>query len=142
MITLQLAQQLKESGLIWRTDVNDFFGIPDRGLDDRIFVLSDMMANLDLFRGWPVVTFHGASEWALDYILTSETVWLPREDQLRGQLVDRLPTDAPKQVRLEMGERGYTCSIQPNGRLLDFSGETASEAYGHALLHLLQAAAD
>ena len=88
MISLPLARELKQAGLVWSATINDFFAIPDRGMDDRIFVITDLMANLDIFRGWPVVTFHGSAEWALDYILTTEVVWLPTESQLRGVLLE------------------------------------------------------
>ena len=87
MISMQLAQELKEAGLVWRMNIHDFFAIPDRNMDGSLFVLSDMMAYMDLIKGWPVVSFHGTSEWALDYILSNEVVWMPTESQLRQELL-------------------------------------------------------
>ena len=138
MISLALAKELKAAGLVWKTGVNDFFGIPDRGLDDRVFVLSDMMASMDLFRGWPVVTFHGTAEWALDYILTSETVWLPTEAQLREAIEEMLLREASIMLQLNYTPQGYQCILEVQGKQHTFIGENGSEAYGQALLSLLQ----
>lgn len=138
MISLELARELQDAGLIWDAGVNDFFAIPDRGLDDRVFVVSDMMANLDIFRGWPVVTFHGAAEWALDYILTAEVVWMPTEEQLRLALEDILLGELRVFLQLTRRPTDYRCSVQYKGETLHFDAPTGSEAYGRALLHVLQ----
>lgn len=140
-IPLRMAVELKETGLIWRADINDFFGIPDRGMDERVFVVTDLMANLDIFRGWPVVTFHGAAEWALDYILTTEVVWLPTEGQLRQELESLLTEETPFTLRLDALADGYACLIALQQQTLTFSARTAAEAYGRALLHVLQSRA-
>lgn len=142
MISLNLAQQLKEAGLVWKTAVNDFFGIPERGMDERVFVLSDMMANMEVFRGWPVVAFHGAAEWALDYIFTHEVVWLPSEEQLRQILEERLLGEAILKLQLTYQTTGYVLEINFNGADQTFEGSDATEAYGQALLHILQETAD
>lgn len=138
MISLSLAQRLKEAGLVWRTTPNDFFGIPDRGLDDQIFVLSEIQAQTDVFRGWPVVTFHGASEWALDYILSHEVVWMPREEQLRDAIFEYLPKRDDTLIQLHQNGKGATLILNtPDGNHV-FEGQSAPEAYGLALLHVLQ----
>ena len=138
MISLSLARELKAAGLVWKTSINDFFGIPDRGLNDRIFVLSDIMANMDLFRGWPVVTFHGSAEWALDYILTSETVWMPTEAQLRHELEQLLLGEVEIKLQLAYTADGYRCDILYQGQPHTFTGSDGSEAYAQALLHMLK----
>ncbi|MDX1417059.1 MAG: hypothetical protein R3293_22835 [Candidatus Promineifilaceae bacterium] len=138
MISIQLAKQLKEAGLVWRASINDYFGIPDRGMDERVFVISDLQANLDVFRGWPVVTFHGSAEWALDYILTTEVVWLPHEEQLRKAIVLFLEDAAPYSVTLAFDGQTYHCTLPINGQEQDFRAETGSDAYGLALLSLLK----
>jgi hypothetical protein len=86
MLSLALAKQLKKAGLSWTPRNLDIFVVPDRGLDDTPFVLTDVMAYIELFRGSPMVTFHGTAEWALDYVLQSEAVWLPSEAQLHELL--------------------------------------------------------
>jgi hypothetical protein len=137
MISLALAIQLKEAGLIWHTTVHDFFAIPDREMDNQVFVLSDMMATMELLRGWPAVVFHGTSEWALDYLLTHEAVWLPTEEQLREQLEAEVKVRNGRFYQLMRVAEGYTCKLSlPNGSL-NFVANSASEAYGQALLHLL-----
>ncbi len=141
MIPLSLALELKEAGLIWQTNNNDFFAIPDRGMDERVFVLADMMAYTDLVRGWPVVAFHGTAEWALDYILTSEVVWLPTEEQLREALAERLAAADDRgraNFTLTLDSDGYTCAIEFSDEGLIFDAPTAAEAYGRALLHVLR----
>ena len=105
MISLTLAQQLKAAGLVWHTNNYDFFAIPDRELDDRVFVLADMMAYTELVQGWPVVAFHGTAEWALDYILTREVVWMPTEEQLREALeAGRVTSEADFALHLAIAE--------------------------------------
>jgi hypothetical protein len=137
MISLALAAQLKEAGLVWRTTVHDFFAIPDRDLDNRVFVLSDMMATMEVLRGWPAVVFHGTSEWALDYLLTHDAVWLPSEAQLREQLEAELEVRNGRFRQLTRVAEGYICELSLPNELLNFMAASASDAYGQALLHLL-----
>ncbi len=139
MISLELARKLKTAGLVWVPQNNDFFAIPERDLDDRVFVLTDMMSNLDVFRGWPVVAFHGAAEWALDYIFTSEVVWMPSEEQLRALLVDELLGEAVPFMQFELTADGYRCTFRYRDTAVACDGTDASEAYGLALLHVLTA---
>jgi hypothetical protein len=138
MISLPLARSLKEAGLVWRAGINDFFAIPDRGMDDHVFVISDLLANLDIFRGWPVVTFHGSAEWALDYILTAEVVWLPREEQLRQALLDTLHGQTFKSLQLDFDGQNYRCTVLLDNETVLGDALSASAAYGQALLHLLK----
>jgi hypothetical protein len=138
MVSQALAKQLKEAGLVWQTTVHDFFAIPDRDLDGRVFVLSDMMATMELLRGWPAVVFHGTPEWALDYLLTHEAVWLPTERQVREQLEAELTTHNGLFRQLQRQEAAYLCEIILAGQTMGFTAVSPSEAYGLALLALLQ----
>lgn len=138
MISQALAQQLKDAGLVWHTTLHDFFAIPDRDLDGRVFVLSDMMATMELLRGWPAVVFHGTSEWALDYLLTHEAVWLPTESQVREQLEAELAARNGRFQQLQRQADGYQCSLTLGAESLQFTAVSPSEAYGLALLDLLQ----
>jgi hypothetical protein len=137
MIPLRLARELKQAGLVWPATVNDFFAIPDRGMDDRVFVIADLLANLDIFRGWPVVTFHGSAEWALDYILTTEVVWLPTESQLREALLNIVNGEVVRSLQLTYNGRSYCCTVDSEAGAVKFDAITAGEAYGQALLHFL-----
>ncbi len=138
MISLSMARNLKEAGLDWIPALHDFFGIPDRGLDDRIFVISDMHAYVEIRNNLPVVTFHGVLEWALDYLLTTEVIWLPREEQLRVALMQRLVSEKQPAVRLSSYADRSLCEINFKGEPLYFETQEASEAYGKALLHILK----
>lgn len=138
MISLATAQELKEAGLVWRASVNDFFAIPERDLDERVFVVADMMANLDIFRGWPVVTFHGAAEWALDYILTAETVWMPTENQLRRELVTLLKERGTEAFALALEDGLYRLNFTLAGEPTSYQAEQAEDVYAAALLRILQ----
>lgn len=137
MISVALAQQLKQDGLQWIPAKNDFFAIPDRGLDDVIFVLSDMTVILARIHGQPAVTFHGSVEWALDHILIAEVVWLPTESQLRRELERRLAGAAQPLLSLTSTRDGYRCQIQFDGQMLAFESFGAAETYGLALHHVL-----
>lgn len=138
MISLSTASQLKSAGLTWIPALHDFFAIPDRGLDDRVFVISDMMAYVEVRNNLPVVTFHGVVEWALDYLLTTEVIWLPREEQLRMALSRQLSDEEQPALSLASTDEGYACEIRLNGGSLSFDASEASEAYAAALLYLLE----
>lgn len=137
MISLATARKLQETGLQWTPALHDFFAVPDRGLDDRVFVISEVMTYVELRNNLPMVTFQGTSEWALDYLLTSEVVWLPREDQLRASLTQYLVSEGQPAVNLASAPDGYACTITYLGEALRFGAEDASEAYAEALLHVL-----
>ena len=141
MIPLTLAVELKQAGLVWRTSNHDFFAIPDHDMDDRVFVLADMVAFTELVQGWPAVAFHGAAEWALDYIFSNETVWLPTEEQLREALADQLRRDDGRQwptLSLSVQAGAYRCDVDFRGEALSYAAPTAGEAYARALLHVLR----
>ena len=58
MISLALAVELKQAGLVWRTSTHDFFAIPDHDMDDRVYVRAEMMALTKQLQDWPTVDFH------------------------------------------------------------------------------------
>lgn len=138
MTTFSLARELKEEGLAWIPALHDFFGVPDRGLDDRVFVISNMLVTTDMFQGFPVVAFQGASEWALDFLVTSEAVWIPTEEQLRQELQRRLPPSEQWSLRLSSMRGESMCEIRLGGKVEEFRSAEASEVYGRALLRLLR----
>jgi hypothetical protein len=131
MIQIALAHQLRDAGLIWKPAPLDFFALPDRQMDDEVFVISDQAAFMQLYNGYPVVSFHGSAEWALDYILLNEVVWMPSETQLREQIEQRIPADAT--FTLERTSQGYRCTIGDQ----TFSAAAGDAALANALLQLL-----
>ncbi|NLG72267.1 MAG: pilus assembly protein CpaE [Chloroflexi bacterium] len=138
MISLELALQLKEAGLEWKPAMLDFFALPDRQMDERIFVISDMLVTVDVMQGLQVVAFQGASEWALDSLVTTEAVWIPREEQLRAMLEAALLGAGRPEMRLLAGVGGYRLDFQYENRTLTFEGPNPEELYARGLLYLLR----
>ena len=130
MIGVQLAQQLKEAGLNWKPALGDRFAIPDRDLDEEVFVLSNMTIEVHATPDGQVIGFNGTTEWALDDVEIEETTWLPREDQLRDLLGGTFRA-------LRRAPGGYQAEIDLLGEQRQFTAATAEEAYASALLHLL-----
>ena len=127
--------RLKQAGLAWRPAERDFFMMPDHNLDEQIFVVSALPALVQNFHSEMSITFHGSIEWALDYVLLSEAVWLPAETQLRTLLADAIGVDAP--LRLDRTAAGYRLQIASGADLLEFDAGDAEDAYALALLHVL-----
>lgn len=138
MISFELAKKLKERGLIWNPGLHDFFAVPDRGFDDRVFVISDIQSNIENILGSPVVAFQGASEWALDYLITSEAVWMPTEEQIRSLVEDQLLRYPRSALLFTWAMNIYKCEITFDRETITFEEEHASDAYGQALLYLLE----
>ena len=133
MIGVQVARQLREAGLVWKPGPGDRFAIPDRDLDDEVFVLSNMTIEVYSVPEGRVIGFNGTTEWALDDVEIDETIWLPRENQLRELLGGTFQV-------LRRSDTGYQVEIDLLGERRAFDGETPEEAYAAALLHLLAAA--
>jgi hypothetical protein len=86
VLTAATARRLRAAGLTWSPASGDRFVIADRGMDDDVFVVSEMVVEQFQGAAGPLLRFHGTTEWALDYVLVSQVLWLPREDQLRARL--------------------------------------------------------
>lgn len=138
MISLSLSKELKKAGLRWNPALHDFFAIPERGLDDRVFVISDLLTNIENVFGSKVVAFQGASEWALDYLVTSEAIWVPSETQLRQMVEERLLRDKGSYLNLAWSMNTYRCEIFYAGQSLSFEDSDACNAYAKALLYVLE----
>lgn len=136
MISSELALRLKQAGLAWQPVERDFFMMPEHNLDEQVFVVSALPALVQNFHSEMSITFHGSIEWALDYVLLSEAVWLPAETQMRALLSDAIGVDAP--LRLDRTAVGYRVQIASDADLLDFDASDAENAYALALLHVLE----
>ncbi|WIM95825.1 pilus assembly protein CpaE [Actinoplanes oblitus] len=130
---MHMARLLKAAGLIWKPRPGDRFAIPDRDLDDELFVLSNMTIQVHDRPEGRIIGFNGTTEWALDDVEIDETVWLPREDQLRELLGGTFRS-------LEREAAGHRVRVDLLGVALSFAADSAEEAYAAALLHLLNAA--
>jgi hypothetical protein len=134
VISIETARLLRDMGLRWTPASGDRFVVVDRGMDDEVFVLSDMTVEVHQLEHGQVIGFNGTTEWALDSVEDRDAVWLPRESQLRELLgatfrsLDRV--DGDWQVRLEIN------SVPVQVRHAD-----PEQAYGLALLHLISSSA-
>ena len=142
MVSLPMAQKLKEAGLEWQPRLHDFFSIPGTTLEKRLFVVSDMMIDIQRLFGREMITFNGAVEWSLDYITIAEVVWMPTEAQLRDSLLQHLSLSSSPVVLLEAAEDGCACSLTFDGRPYAFKSQDASDAYARGLLFLLEQSRD
>ena len=131
MITRELAEALAARGLEWAPASGDRFVVPDRDLDEEVFVVSGMSVEVADLEFGSEMRFNGTVEWALDSISKDEVVWLPREDQLRAALGARF-------VRLESVTGGCVVVLTGSGsaeeRHVDIDAE---RAYARALLSVL-----
>jgi hypothetical protein len=138
MISIEMALSLKGSGLLWEPKLHDFFTIPDTPLKRRMFVVNDMMIDVQQLFGKQMITFNGTVEWSLDYITIAEAVWLPTEAQLRESLMQRLFGKAVPLIMLESTAKHFTCELTFERKPLAFKAESASDAYARALLYMLE----
>ncbi|MBN2548021.1 MAG: hypothetical protein JXB15_02600 [Anaerolineales bacterium] len=138
MISLDTARRLKAAGLKWQPALHDFFAIPDRGMNEQIFVISDLQVTVENQIGEQILAFQGASEWALDSLVIAESIWLPTEEQLRLALEETFLTSSQSGLRLTSSLKGCCCEIHFKGQHQSFESRDASEAYAQALLFVLE----
>jgi hypothetical protein len=92
-------------------------------------VISDVQTNIENVFGAQAVAFQGVSEWALDYLVTSEAVWMPTEEQLRRLLEENLLAEAGSGYQVS-----WTISVSKGARsaicwLLDCCGFTRASDF-------------
>jgi hypothetical protein len=136
MISIALAGALRDAGLDWRPAERDAFALPGRDMDDEVFVVSPLPALVQRVNGYPVVAFQASAEWALDYVMLAEALWLPSESQLREALAESLPSGG--ELRLDRTAAGYRCAVSAGGGGRQFEAPDAATAYGEALLAVLR----
>ena len=130
--SIDVARELRAAGLTWVPARGDHFVVPDRNMDDEVFVLSDMTIEVHDFATGPVIGFNGTTEWALDSLDQHAALWLPTEGQLRTLLGATLR-------RLERTEEAYvvTVVVDTGGTEGAADAPTAPDAYARALLDLV-----
>lgn len=139
MISTELARALRDSGLAWHPVSGDRFRIDRPEADGDVFTVSDMTVEAHTYSTGTILGFNGTTEWALDSVDLNDSLWLPREDQLRGLLratfrsLSRRPT-----------EDGVEWAVE--AVILDeaatFTGTDAADAYGRALLSFIDRSLD
>jgi hypothetical protein len=135
VISRELAADLRDAGLPWSPAKGDWFVIPDHGLDQLEFVVSDMVIEARrMALGRQLLAFNGTTEWAMDTLAASEALWLPREDQLRGVLgeafmgLEYLPGETP----------GYAVTMLLGASEQRYVDVDVESAYARAALALLR----
>jgi hypothetical protein len=77
VLSFEQALALREAGVVWHPAVGDAFVVPDRELDEEVFVLSDMVIQkVEAPDGPPLLAFNGTTEWALDSLEAHEALWV------------------------------------------------------------------
>jgi hypothetical protein len=130
VITRQLAVELARRGLPWHPAAGDRFHVPDRDLDEEVFVVSGMSIEIADLPSGTEMRFNGTVEWALDSIEHHDVVWLPRESQLRELLGESF-------VRLEAVPPGAVVEIETATGPQRHADVEPERAYARALLATL-----
>jgi hypothetical protein len=128
VITIEQAGRLRKAGVLWSPTAGDRFVVPDRDMDEDVFVVSDMTVEVHDYQGSKVIGFNGTTEWALDSIEQREVIWLPREEQLRALL-------GPHFRSLEATPDGYRITLTETTH----TAPDAEQAYAAAVIELLGA---
>ena len=106
MITLQLARDLLDAGVLWDPAPGDRFVVDAELLTEEVFWVSNLTVEVHHERGRPFLGFNGTTEWAMDSVTLDEALWLPREDQLRRLLGNRL-------LSVHRGEETWEVLFEP-----------------------------
>lgn len=132
MLTQDLARELAAAGVMWHPTAGDRFVITSDQLADQVFWISELTIELHHYSGSSVLGFNGTTEWALDSVSLDETLWIPREDQLRELIGDRLVS-----VLREDAAWLVTTTDSPGGSTrLEIRDLDLECAYARALLHI------
>lgn len=123
----RLRRLLEQQDRPWEPRAGDRFRVPDRDLDDAVFVVAEMTIEVVEAVGGQVIRFNGTTEWALDSIAAADVIWLPWEHQLRDLLGDGFA----RLERLPGPAGGYAVTLADGRR---FVHVTAEDAYLAAVL--------
>ena len=136
MISRELALQLRDAGLVWHPESGDRFQLDlpsdvEADVEADTFTVSEMTIETRRYPTGPILAFNGTTEWALDSVALADAVWLPREDQLRELL--RATFRGLRRLA-----DAFEVEIELSGDRRRFEHPDASEAYGMALLALIE----
>jgi hypothetical protein len=135
MISIELAQRLRDAGVVWHPRTGDRFTIPKPEMNGEVFTISDMMIEAHEFSTGTVLGFNGTTEWALDSVAQDDALWLPLEDQLRELLGGTFRS-------LAATDDGFAVAVLlPGGDdVVTFPAASAADAYGLAVLEPVEVA--
>lgn len=140
MISTQLARALRDSGLVWRPASGDAFRIDRPEADAEVYTVSEMTVEAHHHPSGTILGFNGTTEWALDSVDIGDSLWLPREDQLRELLRSTFRSLSREQD--ESGRVTHRVVAVIKGQRAEFAGTDAADAYGRALLSLIDLSLD
>jgi hypothetical protein len=140
MITVDLARTLRDAGLRWHPTTGDRFVIDKPGVDEDVYTVSEMTVERHDHPSGVELGFNGTTEWALDSVAAAESLWLPREDQLRELLG---PAFGSLTRTVERDDHvTWTVAARVDGADRTFTAADPAVAYGEALAAYIAAALD
>ena len=131
MLTVDLARRLADAGLRWHPATGDRFVVDTPGFEEDVFTISDMTIEPHHYPTGTVLGFNGTTEWALDSVAANDSLWLPREDQLRALL-------GPTFVSLTRDGDAFVVTTAGGAE----SDPDAEVAYARALLSYIRRSTD
>jgi hypothetical protein len=134
MISIELARALRTAGLRWHPASGDGFVIETAGAGGEVYTVSEMTVEVHEHPGGSLIGFNGTTEWALDSVDLGDTLWLPREDQLRELLRDGFVSLVTERVE---GDALYLVTAVVRGERRTYEALSAADAYGEAVLDLI-----
>ncbi|MGD8196143.1 pilus assembly protein CpaE [Herbiconiux sp. P18] len=134
MISIVLARALRTAGLRWHPRSGDGFVIESVEAGDEVYTVSEMTAEVHEHPGGTLIGFNGTTEWALDSVDLGDTLWLPREEQLRELLRDGFVSLVAERLDDEVL---YLVTAIIRGEQRTFEALSAADAYGEAVLDLI-----
>ncbi len=141
MISIELARALRRAGLRWAPVAGDHFCI-ERLVDstdaldaNEVFVISDMTIEARAYPTGTILGMNGTTEWALDSVELEDSLWLPREDQLR-ELLGKAFKSLRRVVHAD-GAVQFQVELERLGRTMVYEDADPAEAYGNALFALM-----
>ena len=132
MISTGLAAELRAAGLVWTPADGDQFQVRAPELTGDVFTVSTMTIEAHEFPTGTILGFNGTTEWALDSVAIEDTLWLPREDQLRVLLRSSF------RALRRHGDGTHEVEVDLLGQAHVFTDPEPAEAYGRALLALIE----
>lgn len=129
MITVELARALLDAGVLWEPVAGDRFVIDAELLTAQVFWISDLTVEVHHYSGQSILGFNGTTEWALDSVRLDQALWLPREDQLRELIGDRL-------LDVRRFPDRWVVRTSMDGQIREAVDVDAECAYARALLDL------
>jgi hypothetical protein len=134
VISVPTARRLRSGGVKWMPAAGDRFVVLQQDLDE-VFVVSTMVVEVISRPDGDIIGFNGTTEWAMDSVEVTDALWLPREDQLRGLLGRTFRA-------LRAVPDGWQVDLEINGVASAVVHSDAEEAYGFALLRLVEGERD